>query len=346
MEKYDKIQEAMTTIADALAMMNLDNCNFKQTAEDIERKYPMFNMKLSEYIDYWLVTFKKQSVKASTYDRLITSVDAVKKYAIVNMSIGEITANDIQTYVNQLSSDYAYTGVLKMMRIVTAPLSKAAALHQIPTNPAVGIELPQRDNVVKKPRDTKAYTPEEQRMLLSVLNDKDRPGYYVVLFMMETGLRIGEVLALDWDDINLTKKSVSVHKTVERLANKKQQHIREGAKSHSSERRIPLSQKALELLLELKPKAKYEWVFSDSYGTRISYEAVRYQTMCACKKAGVPYKGEHVFRHTFATNSYHKEINIKLLSKMLGHSSTAITYDTYIDLYGDGFDELQSAFGN
>ena len=52
---------------------------------------------------------------------------------------------------------------------------------------------------------------------------------------------------------------------------------------------------------------------------------------------------EHVFRHTFATNCYHKGVDVKILSRLLGHADVNITYNIYVHLYGDGFDEMYAA---
>ena len=57
----------------------------------------------------------------------------------------------------------------------------------------------------------------------------------------------------------------------------------------------------------------------------------------------IGYLGEHVFRHTFATNCYYKGVNVKILSKLLGHADVNVTYNIYVHLYGDGFDEMYSA---
>ena len=61
------------------------------------------------------------------------------------------------------------------------------------------------------------------------------------------------------------------------------------------------------------------------------------------KQGGIEFRGEHVFRHTFATNCYHKGIDVKILSRLLGHADVNITYNLYIHLYGDGFDEMYEA---
>jgi len=93
----------------------------------------------------------------------------------------------------------------------------------------------------------------------------------------------------------------------------------------------------------LAEDAENEWVFVNDDGQRLSYEALRYQTQCLCKAACVPYRGEHVFRHTFATNCYHKGVDVKILSRLLGHADVNITYNIYVHLYGDGFDEMYAA---
>ena len=93
----------------------------------------------------------------------------------------------------------------------------------------------------------------------------------------------------------------------------------------------------------LSTNTENEWVFTNDNGQRLSYEALRYQTQHLCKSADVPYRGEHAFRHTFATNCYHKGIDVKILSKLLGHADVNITYNIYVHLYGDGFDEMYEA---
>ena len=136
---------------------------------------------------------------------------------------------------------------------------------------------------------------------------------------------------------------MDIHSTVVRLANKKRSFVQNCVKSESSKRSIPLTNEAAAMLTRLEANRTSEWMFEDDYGDRLSYEALRYQTQCACKAANVEYRGEHVFRHTFATNCFHKGIDVKILSKLLGHADVNITYNIYIHLYGDGFEELKSA---
>ena len=122
-----------------------------------------YSISLADYIVEWMDTYKRTTVKQSTFDRLQTSVAALEGYSIASMPIGEITSTHIQKYVNELTEQgYALTTIKKQMRIVTAPLKQAAALHLIPANPAVGIVLPSRCNVRKESKAVEAYTPKEQ----------------------------------------------------------------------------------------------------------------------------------------------------------------------------------------
>ena len=302
------------------------------------------SISLTSYIAEWLATFKETTVKQSTYDRLLTSVKALEGFTIASMPIGEITCIDIQQYVNDLTKrGYGLSTIKKQMRIVTAPLKQATALHIIPADPGIGIRLPSRYTVSKPERLIEAYTAQEQTALLNVLSSGRRTGYFAIALMIETGLRVGEVLALRWQDVQLTRKRINVKNTVVRLANKKQSFVQDSVKSESSRRTIPLTPEAINILEEQYARRVNEWVFANDDGERLSYEALRYQTRKACEEAGIEFRGEHVFRPTFATNCYHKGIDVKILSRLLGHADVNITYNLYSHLYGDGFDEMYEA---
>ena len=120
------------------------------------------------------------------------------------------------------------------------------------------------------------------------------------------------------------------------------EEYQDSPKSKSSVRVMPLTPKAVAILKRLKNKRKTEWVFEQD-GERYTYQKLMYQTKKLCREAGVKYYGEHVFRHTFATNCYYKGIDVKILSKLMGHSSVQVTYNIYVNLYGDGFDDMYAA---
>ena len=299
---------------------------------------------LIDYIRFWLENVKKLQVKPATFDRLLTSAFALEEYHIAQIPMGAITPEDCEDYVKQITArGYALTTIKKQMLIVSAPISYAYEHKKIPFNPAACMKPPSKSNVQKAKKKIIAYDKREQAKLYRVTETRKREAYAAIEIMIETGIRPGEALALNWDDIDLEARKMFIHATVVNLANRKQSYVQEGAKSETSNRPVPLSPRAINLLRELAKTKQHDYVFVNSDGTRLSYESLRYQCQKACEEAGIAYHGLHVFRHTFATNQFYKGTNVKILSKILGHSETSVTYNTYIHLYDDGFDEMLNA---
>ncbi|MEA4899220.1 MAG: site-specific integrase [Christensenellaceae bacterium] len=303
-------------------------------------------MKLTDYVAHWMETYKKNSVKGGTYERLEGQRTLLNEYGLAQMGIDGIQAADVQRYVNELVADgYALTTIKKQLHIVRAPLRFAHSQGILPRDPTYGVQLPTQTAVKRQKRDVEAYAPDEQERLRKAIADYSDHGNASTLLMLESGMRVGECLALNWSDIDWRKKAVRIHATIAKPASKRKSYVQEGAKTHTSNRTIPLSDAALTVLQAMKQVSPTPWVFSGSDGERLSYAALRYRIKKVSEAANVPYKGMHVFRHTFATDCYHRGCDVKILSKLLGHASTAITYNTYIHLFGDALEEMRNVLG-
>lgn len=301
-------------------------------------------IKLIDFVEVWLNTFKKNTVKPASYHRLVVSKNALEDYAICQKPIGDIDFFDIQDYVNELVvNGYSMSTVKKQFEIVTAPLKKAAAIRLIPADPSVGAELPVEENLKKQSKSIIAYDRSDQdKLYAEIVKNQDNTGYLAVVFMIETGIRSGELLALKWKDIQVERSRMHVHATIVQPSATAKAIYQDSPKTKTSNRIIPLTPRAKTILNMLKNKRSTEWVFEGKNG-RYSYKQLMYQTKKLCRITKVKYYGEHVFRHTFATNCYYKGVDVKILSRLLGHSSVTVTYNTYISLYGDGFDDMYAA---
>ena len=299
---------------------------------------------LLEFVDVWLNTFKKNTVKPASYNRLLVSKKALEKYDICRKAISDIDFFDIQSYINDLvDAGYSMSGVKKQIRIVTSPLKQAAAIRLIQADPSIGLRLPVETNIKKKSKDIIAYDRDQQdKLFAEVVKNQTKVGYLAVVFMIETGVRSGELLALKWKDIQIDRSRMHVHATIVTPSNTGKSLYQDSPKTKSSNRIIPLTPRAKTILNILKATRETEWVFEQDK-ERYSYKKLMYQTKKLCRVTKVPYYGEHVFRHTFATNCYYKGVDVKILSKLMGHSSVTVTYNTYISLYGDGFDDMYAA---
>lgn len=321
------------------ALQNLDNW-----IEDCPPQYDMNDqMTLITFVDIWLEIFKKNSVKSASLDRLKQSRNTLKSYDIADKKLADINFFDIQKYINSLvEAGYSLSGIKKQVLIVTAPLRQAAAMQIIHADPCVGIRMPTETKVKKKTRVVIAYTDDEQkRIFRNITQEPGNVGYLAIGFMIETGLRVGELLALKWSDIELDRCRAKIHATIINPMYNTAEY-QDSTKSKSSNRVLPITPKAISILKSLMARRRTEWVFEQD-GERYTYQKLIYQTKRLCRASNVKYHGEHVFRHTFATNCYYKGIDVKILSRLMGHSSVQVTYNIYINLYGDGFDTMYAA---
>lgn len=166
--------------------------------------------------------------------------------------------------------------------------------------------------------------------------------------MLEAGLRVGESLALTWDDIDWERRAVAINKTLVRIPSVGETVVQQGAKSHTSNRIVPLNDIAMDVLARLKQSSDAGgYIFQDERkrNSPLTFDQLRWCLIIACRKAGVEYRGNHIFRHTFATNCYNRGCDVKILSKLLGHADTYVTYNVYVHLFGDALEEMRNVVG-
>lgn len=300
------------------------------------------NGSLQDFILYWLDNVKARTVKAATLKRLYSEAKTLETYPISKMVISDIKLFDIQEYVNQLVDDgYRYNTIAAQRLIVTAPLRYAYQTDLVDKDYSSGVKMPAKETVLTADRIVEAFTDEEQAALREYI--RANPGVFASIteFLLETGLRVGEAQALCWSDIDFRRDTLRVNKTLLNGRPGNQNIVQLSAKTKSSTRTIPLSKRAREILQERLAVKNGDYIFHRE-GNTISYSGLIKWFKKACKASGCHICGVHVLRHSFATNCYYKGCNIKILSRLLGHASTSITYNTYINLYGDGIEEMRS----
>ena len=193
----------------------------------------------------------------------------------------------------------------------------------------------------------KALTLEEQRLFLKGVKETCPSFYPIFSFMLETGVRVGEVCALRWEDVDFEKKVVDIrHSLKYYIRNKVYMEI--GApKTAKSIRQIPLTQIALDNLSEEKQRQKYnnimcnteidnytDFVFLGKEGTIRNFIGLNKQIKKVVKKYdGLPEDLScHILRHTFCTRLCESNVNIKVIQQLMGHSSIKTTMDVYTEV--------------
>ena len=124
--------------------------------------------------------------------------------------------------------------------------------------------------------------------------------------------------------------------------------VQRTTKTESGKRTIPLNSKAMEAIQHLKMQQVIgcPYVFATQTREHVGYRHLLTTMEHACEAAGVEHRGLHALRHSFASNLYSRGVEVKVISKLLGHASVEITYNRYIHFFeGDIDDTLRQAVG-
>ena len=292
---------------------------------------------LSEWIDIWLEEYKKRTVKPTTYSKLYRSLDKHIKPTIGGIKIKDLRAEMVQRVMNDLSDRGLSIGTIRIVRdALYGALQQAVENELISKNVSAKVHLPNG-----KQKKVRVLTQEEQKKFTAVAKESLTGRAFILA--LYTGLRIGELLALTWSDINFDEGTLSIDKTLSAYAQPNEPNSgkskysykrRVGTpKTKSSIRIIPIVPWLLEILREEKENSilsENNLVFSDVNGGHIKYDAARNRFRAILKKANISEITEltlHSLRHSFATLGLEKGIDLKVMQELLGHVGFSITGD-------------------
>ena len=290
-------------------------------------------MKLYDLILEYL-NESKYSIKKRTLLNYYQNTNSYVKDSIGQSELQDIDNNILNDYILSKYKGYSETGTLgsstlKITKtIINQALDYGYEKKYFPDNKKITTNFKQ-DSISK----IETLTNYEANKVEQDIIDNKRFYSYGVLISMYTGLRIGELLALKWTDIDFKNKIMSVNTTsCDISCGKKMYHIEDTPKSESSLREIPLTNETLSLLKGLKEyqKNNSKYVVSRSTGKQIKTRAYQDSFSRLLKRLNVRHYGFHSLRHTFATRCYKLGMDIKTLSELLGHSSPAITLKIYV----------------
>ena len=304
-------------------------------------------MPLADYMLNWLEKFKKGKIRPSSYERYQFCLQLLCKDELAQMDIRAIRLEDVQEYVNRLE-DMSASTIKKQKLLLSQVLEHAMLTEVIQRNPVQGVQMPPMTHNTKV---VLPYEKDEQEKLAAAFTEEKngrlrfRYGWGAVL-ILETGLRAGEALALEWGDIDEEKRTLKVTKNMIRVDGKNT--VQRTTKTDSGKRTIPLNGRALEAIQRLKAQEVHgcPYVFATQTGKYLSYRNLLATMEKACEAAEVEHRGLHALRHSFASNLYARSVEVKVISKLLGHASVEITYNRYIHFFeGEIDDTLRQAVG-
>ena len=291
-------------------------------------------MPFGDWIDFWYQNYSKPKLRATTRAGYENRIYLHIIPELGDIPLNQLTQNDLQQFYARLkkngrllhaehySESLSDTMVRGCHANCRSALEKAVQEGLIRVNPAVGCKLPP-----KKAREMQVLTREEiQRFLIQAKAE----GYFE-LFLLEltTGLRRGELLALQWDDLNLETGELKITKQVYRT--KEDGLLISQPKTKSSIRTVSLPQPLLAILKEYREGINSRWMFPSPLkeDSPLDPAYIRTRLHLILEHAQCKQIRFHDLRHTFATMALGSGMDVKTLSSMLGHVSAATTLDIY-----------------
>ena len=308
------------------------------------------NSSVKNYMESWLTNVKKNELKPKSYDRLEQTLQLYVYPNIGSKQLFGLRSKDVQDLVNKLRDDnYSYSTIKKVYDAINACFKLGVIQKTVDKNPAIGVTVPSRKLFPKT--KIQFYMGNEAIQLIEASQKKYKNGSRIyplgsfVPLLINTGLRMGELLALRWDeDVDLDNLTLTVHNNIVVVKNRdkvkntgymivEQESVKTSA---GQDRSIPLNEDAKNALLDLKEvTGNMTYVMSTKNGTVVTPRNLDRIFRRIAKAAGMPEEkiyGVHSLRHTFATLLLSNDVEIKTVSELLGHSDISITYNTYIHI--------------
>lgn len=283
-------------------------------------------MKYREWLDEWLEYYVKPRAKFRTHE--VYKQQIVKHIGpmLGEYEMEELSATTLQKFtVELINSGLSANTVNGIINIISNSLQLAVSLGKVEKQYADLIQRPK-----KREKQVDCFTKDEQRKMERYILDNKKYHLYGIIISLYTGLRIGELLALTWDDIDFKKSLICITKTC-RDSWKNGEYIKviDSTKTECSERVIPIPKQLSTVLKELSKQSNSNFVV---YGrTRYGAQIRSYQRTfeLLLKKLNISHKGFHSLRHTFATRATECGVDVKTLSEILGHKNPSITLKRY-----------------
>lgn len=306
----------------------------RQKLNDLKTKSEASGKKItvSRLFEVWLES-RRTGVKQSTYVNYKTLYENHIRDIIGGTPCEKITAEILNKYASYLlESGNSYGGGLaaksvKAVLIILKSMFDYGSFEYGLANPTKNLSLPKIETT-----KIDIFSEDDIKALSALYNSSD-PTLLGIVLCLNTGIRIGEVCALKWSDIDLKNNVLHICKTLQRIKNPdggdpKTIVVITEPKSSKSIRDIPVPTLLLSALKQIQCGGECYFLTSSSQYTEPRSLTFKYEK--CLKELGIKHRNFHCLRHTFATRCIRAGVDVKTLSELLGHSSVQITLDRYV----------------
>ena len=290
-------------------------------------------MKYQEWLIEWLENYVRPTSKLKTHMRYEQIAHSHLIPRLGSYELEELTPQLLQHQIVDMGKcGNKRTG----NGLAPSTLNLIVAVIQDSLATAYSIEITKiyTADKIKRPRieekKVECFTVAEQKTLEEAVKNDRRTKTFGILLCLYTGLRIGELLALEWTDVDFEKREISISKTCHDSKDELGRYARfvNPPKTSTSMRVIPIPKQLMPMLREIKKRNRSHYVVGDG-DKIISVRSYQRTYELILKKHGLPHRGFHALRHTFATRAIECGMDVKTLSELLGHKNPTVTLNRY-----------------
>ena len=330
-EDYIKLDGTIGRRRESIILGCVSEMPLKQARKEAEKKLSQVNagkavpystLSLREFVDEFFIPLALPVLKLSTRKRYQSTLNLHLLPAFGNCRLCDIGAVEVQRYILEKFGKGLGWETCNHLRNLLSKIFASAKKwgHFAGENPAAAMELPEKHPTKEK----RVLMPDEVTRLLAVLRE---PVFTMVLIAVLTGLRVGELLALRWQDVDLDRGELRVEQSVYRGSVG-------SPKTKGSRRTLPLPEAAVialkRMALRLPDGNPERLVFSSRKGTTLNDTNLLLRHLKpAGQKIGVPWVSWHTFRRTHATLLQLAGGSAKDAQAQLGHSQITTTLGIY-----------------
>lgn len=310
---------------------------------------------LEDYAESWLNRFMLGHVEPSYYTRLRSVIKCqIKGTKLGKMRLDLITTDDIQKVVMEHANPtqkevkaLAISGIKRLLQLIDAVMEQAVREGIIRVNPSKNVLMPNSSYAIVSTKKQRTMDDNELEMFKQTCLSKfAKSGEYrsrdglVFLLILNLGLRIGEMLALKWSNIDLDKKVVYIGDTMQSNNvspdGRRYTRFKGTTKSPSGVRIIGLNDSVIQYIMILQEYdkrngIKSEYVCCTSTGKNQNPQNMHRSLKRLCKRGHLADDIHlHTLRHAFGSTLLRRGVSIQVVSKLMGHKNIDITYKTYI----------------
>lgn len=347
-----RVSEYGFTVAEVMKKMD------KREKQAIKTTNKKDKTTLSAEILEWIKTRKKTKLKSTTsYDRVMcTWRNQIDKYSIGRIRYQQVSDKDIQNHLNSLIDFLSWSTTKKAYDLLNEFYRHQKAAQTVESNPMDLVDMPSKEKA-KPEKEIEYLEIDDIKLFINeaskLMKHRNFPKYklgFAFIFLIFTGLRIGEMIALRWKDIDFDKNTILINKSISRVINEnydennielmKQKSIpkyidEEGSTKNYKLRVVPMNVQARNAALLMYKYAKYkdddDFVIAVRGGgcNNITNTTKQLKLVLKNSKTTVTTGGMHILRHTCASLLFEQGLRVEIIASILGNSPE-VCRETYV----------------